>query len=162
MKSPLFWLLCWFKIVFKKYPHCTYDISTVYPQRTYSIPTTYPQRTYNVPTAYLQRTYNVPTTYLQGTYNLPTTYLQGTYNVPTTYLQCTHKIPLKTPAWKPQPFPSCLNAHNFGNKDYRCRELVSQHRLLPPTYPQTPFFLNPFPHNLILFKQLTYCCYVKH
>ena len=76
VKSPLFWLLCWFKIVFKKYPHRTYDISTVYPQRTYSVPTTYPQRTYNVPTTYLQRTHNVPTT----------------------YPQCTHKIPLKTPA----------------------------------------------------------------
>ena len=104
----------------------------------------------------------VPTPYLWYIYCVPTAYLQRTYNVPTMYLQCTHKIPLKTPAWKPQPFPSCLNAHNFGNKDYRCRELVSQHRLLPPTYPQTPFFLNPFPHNLILFKQLTYCCYVKH
>ena len=88
VKSPLFWLLCWFKIVFKKNPHRTYDVSTVYPQRTYSVPTVYLQCTYSVPMVYLQRTYSVPTTYLQRTYGVPTTYLQCTYSVPT-------KSPLK-------------------------------------------------------------------
>ena len=136
----------------------THTVPMMYLLCTHNVPTAYLQRTYSVPTMYLQRTYGVPTAYLQRTHNVPTTYLRHTHNVPTMYLQCTHKIPLKTPAWKPQPFPSCLNAHNFGNKDYRCRELVSQHRLLPPTYPQTPFFLNPFHNNLILFEQSADYC----
>ena len=64
--------------------------------------------------------------------------------------------PSKPLPGKPQPFPSCFYAHNYGNKDNRCGKWKLPYRLLPPTYPWLCFNVYSQFHIVSLIKYHAY------